>query len=397
MSVGGDRIVDVVPSVLAAWQPSAHLPFIPRRFQAGGRLGVVNGPISESLPFTTCVLCGGLIQDNDHDFEHPLPQWLHRFADDVGDARAPSFGYSGASQPTWRQLCLSSHKTCNKQFARRLEDPVISPIKALVDGGSITSTEVDVIFDWLDKVKAASAHMGTALRGNELLLGYEGVSFPNDRIGMFDRLALFFRVEGAKSTLDLWDCLGEGFLTTPSAIVLQIKDLVIIYVSSNYLLSKPFGLSTVLMKSDNMLEHLPGDGYIRSGLGTRLTRLPIAKILAQPMRRQHMKEGFEKKSKYLQDNGDGKVYELGRDGWFRVKKTNFSNLRKLSYGIGRALAGLETLEWILLCKQLDYTRYGVRGDFFMKSIPSLLQEKRALLELISYLRGGLRVPERDQF
>ena len=134
----------------------------------------------------------------------------------------------------------------------------------------------------------------------------------------------------------------------------------------------------------------------RCGIGSRMTRLPVAKIIAQPMRRQHRKEGFHSHSHALQESGDGKIFELKGMRWSRVRSTSFGGLPKLQYRIGYALASLEVIEWIILSKEQDFSRYGNDGSFFMKSLPGLLLEKTLLLELIAQLRGGLWPQESDR-
>ncbi|WP_141245418.1 hypothetical protein [Mesorhizobium sp. WSM4313] len=388
-------MIDTTPLVEVARPAGENLQFIPRRFQAGGRLQIADSVGIQNTFISTCVLCGGVIVGEEATLEHPLPQWLHKYAGDMGDRKASAFRVSETIQPTWRQLSLSSHKECNRLFARKLEDPSITAIKAMVEGRRLTWTQLDAAFDWLDKIKSASAHMAIALRSHNLRLGYEDISFPNKRVGAFDRLALIYRLSEGTPPLDLWDCLNDGFLTTPTAITLRVKDLVIVYASNNYLLSAAFGLGSYLMQN-NSATYIPGTGTFAPGFGTRFCRIPPAKILAQPMRRQHQKEGLLDNNPALQENGDGRVYELVGSRWTRVRGCDFSALPRLNSRLGYALAALETVEWIILSKEQDYGRYGTPESFFLKSLPVLQNEKRGLIELVSTLRGGLTMPESDR-
>lgn len=394
MSLGGDGIVGVEPFVELALPAGVDTPFIPRRFRSGGRLNVQDTPNIRKTRLVTCVLCGGVIVDGDTTVEHPLPQWLHRYCDDVGERSATSFAVGG-KQPTWRQLCLDAHRECNTLFARRIEEPTIHSLKAIVEGKVLTWSQIDTVFDWLDKVKTSTAHMGTALQGHSTQLEYHEFSFPNLRIGAFDRLALFFRVSNVTSALDLWECLNLAFLTTPTAIALRIKDLVIVYASNNYLLSKAFGLG-IGFRKDGSTTFESGPGAFASSFGSRTTRLSVAKIIAQPMRRQHRKAGFHPHSNALQESGDGRVFELKEGRWNRVRSTSFGELPKLAYSIGYALASLEVIEWIILAKEEDYSRYGSADNFFMQSMPELHLGKSLLLDVIAQLRGGLKPRESDR-
>ncbi|WP_156022594.1 hypothetical protein [Sphingobium indicum] len=396
MSMGGDGVIDERPWVEAARHASENLSFIPRRFQVGGRLQIADSPAVRSTIFPSCVLCGGLITNNDATLEHPLPQWLHRMAGNVSENRVEVFNSDEHKQPTWRQLCLVSHRSCNAKFARKIEDPVISPIKRLTAGGRVTWTEIDAIFDWLDKIKSASSLMGAALDGHSVQLGYYETSFPNFRIGAFDRLAIFFRVTDNVIPLDLLDFLNRSFLSTPSAMLIRIKDLMIVYVSNNFLLSSTFGLA-VGTADGGFMRYIPGTGLFAAGLGARRSRLPTAKIIAQPMRRQHQKQGLSDAGPALQPNGDGRVFELCGSRWHRVRSTDFSNLVRINSSIGYVLAGLEVIEWLILCKEQDFARYGLDDAYFMKSLPNLRQEKIDLLDELSQLRGGIRPDVNDRF
>lgn len=395
MSTGGDGVVAGRPWVEVARPAVERMDFIPRRYRAGGRLQIDDSPGIQGTHLITCVLCGGLLLDERSNDEHPLPQWLHRLAADAGEELAVAFSTSQSINPTWRQLCLKAHETCNSMFARKIETPVVSPFKAILTGGRITWTELDALFDWLDKVRVSAAHMAVALRGHNLRLGYDELSYPNRRIGAFDRLALFFRVTDSNPPLDLWDCLSDGFLTTPSALALKVRDLVIITVSNNYLLSPAFGLG-MARAQDGVIAYVPGEGRFSAGLASRTSRLPAAKIIAQPMRRQHRKEGLLELSSAIQQNGDGHIYELSGTRWNRVRSSDFSSLPHINTPIGYALAGLEVVEWLLLAKEQDYARYGSGTSKFMESVEALKQEKSLLLDLVAKLRGGLRPTESDR-
>ncbi len=222
MSWGGDGVLVGEPLLEVLPQAGSDVDFPIRRFEAGGRMRIVDGPRSKKARFVTCVLCGGVITDANSTFEHPLPQWLLRYCGKSGDTPAASFAVGVDRKPTWRQLCLKSHSNCNAQFARRVEDPAISPFKRIVEGGTLSSNDIDLVFDWLDKVKISACHMGVAIQSHKLNMAYNDHSFANKRVGAYDRFMILFRLSVDESKIDLWDCLHEGFLTTPSSIIMRI-------------------------------------------------------------------------------------------------------------------------------------------------------------------------------
>jgi hypothetical protein len=189
MSFGGEGLIGGEITVEVARPVAEGRGFIPKRFEMGGRLGIEDSAAIRTTVFSTCVLCGGIIINEPRNDEHPLPQWLHRYAGNSGDSPAGAFKIGKTTAPTWRQLCLASHQSCNSTFASKLENPVIKPFKHVVEGGRVTWSDLDLIFDWLDKVKASAALMGAAVDGHRTILGYDEISFPNKRIGVFDRIA----------------------------------------------------------------------------------------------------------------------------------------------------------------------------------------------------------------
>ncbi|OWV76809.1 hypothetical protein ATY76_02320 [Rhizobium sp. R339] len=211
----------------------------------------------------------------------------------------------------------------------------------MVGGGMVYAQQIDVVFDWLDKVRSSSAHMATAFTGHGLVLDYRHTHFPNWRIGLSDRAAIFFRVEKYEEPLDLWDCMDRGFLFTPGALAIRIKDLVILSISGAYLLSPAFGLPEP-KAVNQQLEWVDGSGKWASGFGSRISRLGSALIVAQPMRRQETKEGLLSKSAAITELGDGYVHYLKKNRWSRTKRLDFSQLPKLSAKLGYALANLES-------------------------------------------------------
>ncbi|MBY5561732.1 hypothetical protein [Rhizobium leguminosarum] len=399
MSLGGGGVPGIEEPYIAVHSAGNDLPWVPWIFKPGGRVEVTNSPSTTRSFGHSCVLCGGVIFDDNWNYEHPLPQWVHRMAGDAGERRSGIIRSDGALSPTWRQLCLASHRSCNSLFAKYIENPARSGLSAMVDGGVVTSTQIDAILDWLDKVRSASAHMATAFTGHPNVLRYIPQSFPNRRIGAWDRAAMFFRIDKYREPLDLWDCNHPAFLSTPSALILRIKNLIIVTVSNNYMLTDAFGLGGAvrLDPSDEDGEWIPGDGKYAAGFGSRRTRLGTGFVVAQAMRRAYFKQGQQIPAPALKANGDGHVYHLFQNRWERTKSLDFSKLPVLSRDLGVALAGLEVCEWLILFKERDHVLVGKPSNYFAaESLSSLYVEKSLLLEAVAASRGGLLAPFDDR-
>lgn len=396
MSFGGEGLPGIERGLRFISDGWSDLGFVPRRFRVGGRYKVVDGPRASAVSLHTCVLCGSLILPEEQwDYEHPFPKWVHRLAGDVGNNRS-AFGYLEGQIPTWRQLELAAHERCNQLFAKHIEDPARNAVKTMVEGGRVAGQQIDAVLDWLDKVRTSCAHLATAFMGHGLVLDYDDWHFPNWRIGLFDRAAMFFRVDRYPEPLDIWECGIEGFLTTPGALILRIKDLVIVTISNNFMLSSAFGLAmgAVINGEPTILD---GTGIRAGGFGSRRTRLEASLIVAQPMRRQVFKSGEHPTSPQLTDNGDGHVYHLDKGNWRRTKSLDFSQLPTMNMNIGLALAGLETVEWLILQKEEDHARRGSPPvNLALRSMGELRDIKMGLIDFVGDLRRGLRPVENDR-
>jgi hypothetical protein len=261
-------------------------------------------------------------------------------------------------------------------------------MKSMVDGARVTGEELDRVLDWLDKVRASAVHMATAFSGHGLVLQYDDRAFPNWRIGLYDRAAFFFRVDKYQDALDLWECMDPGFLTTPGALAIRIKDLVIVTVSNNFLLSQAFGLMNRI-EVGGMLTNIPGKDEWAAGFGFRRTRLEKALVVAQPMRRLHLREGLQNPSRSLKENGDGNVYHLEKGHWCRTKCIDFATLHTLPDELGYSLSCLEMIEWLLWQKHNDYVLSGRPEGFYAKqSAPSLNAAKQLFIDRIGRLKSG---------
>jgi len=396
MSFGGEGIPGIEPGARIISGIETDLGFIPQRFLVGGRFKVEDGARAKTIPLHTCVLCGGLIlKDDEWNYEHPFPRWVHRLAGDVGEEKSAFVQLIGGV-PTWRQLELAAHRVCNDLFAKYIEDRARNTIKTMVEGGFVTAQQIDFVLDWLDKIRTSAGHLATAFTGHGLSLRYEEYHFPNRRIGLFDRVAIFYRVRDYPGPLHIWECMHPGFLTTPSALAVQIKDLVILTISNNFLLSQAFGLGQTRM-IDGQLSWVEGSGVIGSGFGLRRTRLEAALIVAQPMRRQLVNAGVAMTSEALSKTGDGVVFHREDGRWRRTKRLDFSKLQTMDFQLGYALAGLEMVEWLILLKEEDHKRMGSpKRNVSLNSIDELRDIKTQLLASVAASRSGIWPLESDR-
>lgn len=391
MSFGGSGVVDTLPCVDVSNPFYSQFEMVPRRFEAGGRLKIFDHAGIQNTTGITCVLCGGLISTQESSLEHPLPQWLMKYAGDSSELCAASFFTRDGTAATWRQLCLKSHKYCNETFATKIENPAIKSIKSIVEGRSLTGQQVDIVFDWFDKIKSTIVHMTTALDGHHNSFLDSDVSFPNRRVGLFDRKISIFKVDEKYPSLEVSECSNEGFRGTPSAIALKIYDTIMVYSSYNYMLSSSFGLG-IASRVNGEAKFRPGIGnFPKTGLDS-LEAIPGATVLAQPMRKQHSLEASGERHPALKPDGQGKVYSWSGSKWLPTKSVKFSNLTRFQAVEGYLLAAIEVNQSIISAKEIDNNMYPLESRVFMRSMPELKDNVENLRRRLFGYKTGLWLP-----
>lgn len=391
MRYGGDGVIDHDDFVSDHHIRGFKFQGQRKKFEIGGRLSIKEYSKTNENLNTSCVLCGGILYGDDHDMEHPLPQWLHSYAENVADRRASSFWFNRYSIPTWRQLELAAHRSCNQQFAKKIERPAMTAIKSIVEGRRVTADQLQMVMNWMDKIKSSVSHMSVALSGNILELYYNDFHFPDRRIGLHDRFMIAFRCSGYRESLDLWECVSESFVTTPAVFGLQIKDLILVYASNFEILSDAFGLNKYYQYQGQQRVDI-GTGQYHSGLGHRGIEVAGSMVIAQPMRRQLVKSGYIEPGNSLFPNGDGKVFQLVGGRWNRVKSIKFTGLPRFPIDLAKTLASIEIIEWLIINKNLDHTRNEKGKGFFMRSMPELLHARENFRKLAFQMKTGLWTP-----
>ena len=193
----------------------------------------------------TCVFCGNAPEDKTK--EHVIPKWMLRMSGQ--ENREAFFGVRYSEGP--EKLAVHRHAfgaytfpacaSCNATFAQ-LEYLAKGVFEKLLSESTVSASEVEILFDWLDKVR-----VGLWLAGR--MLGTNIFRAANPRFAIADRIGLEDR--WAKITL-LPESVGEGltysgvgsplFGSMPSAFALRINRLVILNASSGRLVTRSLGL-----------------------------------------------------------------------------------------------------------------------------------------------------------
>lgn len=137
----------------------------PRRLRDGKRLGLPRSADADSVADETCLLCGREILSTDEvDEEHPLPQWLQKLTDTKG---SPTWELvlPDVASPLRKDFAFDAHKSCNSAFGRSIEEPASEVMRAILSGSTARARDIDVLLDWLDKIRSNGSSRYAAKRG----------------------------------------------------------------------------------------------------------------------------------------------------------------------------------------------------------------------------------------
>jgi hypothetical protein len=186
----------------------------------------------------TCVFCGE--KPSDKNKEHILPRWLLKMTGDPNRV-----GRYGIDWKTGKERKFSaSHfvfpacEKCNSRYGE-LENQAAPLITRLVNRENLKAEDFKRIFDWLDKIRTG------------LWLGYRylnknnwGINphfHINQRIGQKDRILLCYPHNEDENGLSILGPQSPLFDLMPSTLVLRINGIILINISSDFIISSRIG------------------------------------------------------------------------------------------------------------------------------------------------------------
>jgi hypothetical protein len=182
-----------------------------------------------------CLFCGESFTGQGHNFEHVIPRWLVREADlskRTAPIDFPTKKFSAAMSRMGGRACESCNDTSS-----HLEGQARIAYAKLRDGDALNPSDGRSLLDWLDKVR-----VGLWLWGVDVGKDDYGI-IPkfriNERMAHKDRILLAAKYPPGPPMkgLDIWG-VTENFMWSPSAIGFLINNIVIISVSSDFLVSR---------------------------------------------------------------------------------------------------------------------------------------------------------------
>jgi hypothetical protein len=196
-----------------------------------------------------CLFCGESFTGQGHNFEHVIPRWLVREADlskRTAPIDFPTRKFSAAMSRWGGRAC----ETCNNRSSH-LEGQARIAYGKLRDGDALTQADGRSLLDWLDKVR-----VGLWLWSVDVGKDDYGI-IPkfriNERMAHKDRILLAAKYPPGAPMKGL-DIRGatESFMWSPSAIGFLINNIVLISVSSDFLVSQHLRSLRIRRKVDDV-------------------------------------------------------------------------------------------------------------------------------------------------
>jgi hypothetical protein len=222
--------------------------------------------------------------------EHILPQWLLRMTGNP--SRIVHFGINLKTRKpiefSWSSFVVPVCKTCNNEYSE-LENTAKSIVEKLSNSDLLTAKEYLELLDWLDKVRVGAWIAYHYLQQNPTNI--EPSFYIKSRIAAKDRLLALYPMPTQLDGLNIFGAETLLFHRQPSCFGLRINKLLLINMSSDYLVSArcgfPFPQSMKLLLDGPGPDVLEGSQFKFSGKTKHPILLPRLKkpsvLLYQPI------------------------------------------------------------------------------------------------------------------
>ena len=188
-----------------------------------------------------CVFCGNPPLDKNK--EHILPQWLLRLTGDPSRQVYLGRDWSKKDLPkrvfSFKSFTFPACTLCNTHFAK-METEAQRIVTTMLNNGPLNADDIDVLMDWLDKVRTGLWLGLMYLNGNHRDVSPQFAIAS--RMAVRDRLVCMYRDQKELTGISLGGVESPLFQEMPSCFVISINHLHFFNASSTALFSSRLGL-----------------------------------------------------------------------------------------------------------------------------------------------------------
>lgn len=187
-----------------------------------------------------CVFCGA--EPLAKSEEHVVPTWLIKLTGDPKREFFMGYDFRKSNRPLRRfsadSLQFPACAECNNRFSK-VESEVEDIMGKILGNLYLDAHKIDVLFDWLDKVRIGLWLGQRYLDGD--YWGVKPVFHIETRIGVSDRILGIYACEGGQRDLT-WCGIGTpGFTFMPSCFLLKVNHILFFNASAEFLVSRRVG------------------------------------------------------------------------------------------------------------------------------------------------------------
>ncbi|MEL0637381.1 hypothetical protein V6259_11460 [Marinomonas sp. TI.3.20] len=272
-----------------------------------------------------CVFCGNKPESKTK--EHVIPDWLINLTGDP--KRIANFGFNKEGGPrrfSYDQFVFPACENCNNLYSD-LERKAKNIFENVINGRSIPTEKLSLLFDWFDKVRVG-IWLGLAtldkLKDEENVFEKLEPNFHiNKRVGQFDRVLIIEKYKSDKLHLSFQGTDTYLFMNEPSVFSMMVNGVCFTNISSYFLLSRrvgfPYPSKISLDRNSDMLRVDIENGTCRVSnpiIRKRIKELGV--LYAQPMFGRELVSELSNKYKnpYIKEHaidyqeGIGNIYEV---------------------------------------------------------------------------------------
>lgn len=181
-----------------------------------------------------CVFCGN--PPTDKNMEHVVPQWLIKMTGD--EKRLCNLKTILPRDIPFIQFKFPACEACNSKYSD-MEGSVKNIIVKILDGQSVNASEINLLMDWMDKVR-----IGLWLGALYLKKQVDQISphmHIESRMGLKDRILIIERQNHRDKRLSFAGPAQQTFLHNPCAFQMIINNYIFTNVSEYGLVSRRLG------------------------------------------------------------------------------------------------------------------------------------------------------------
>lgn len=268
-----------------------------------------------------CIFCGQKPEKKNR--EHIIPRWLIKMTGK--ESRKVFLGLDWASETldarefSWGSFTFPACEECNSRWSD-IEGEIKTIISKMNDKDSLSSTDLQLLFNWIDKLR-----VGLWLGFYYLNKNYRGIVpqfFIDSRVARQDRALFIFETIEETSGIGLYGCDSPIFHMMPSLLHISINSYHFVSVSTAFLLSNKLGWPTLKNKfiksfdDDQIsLDLVPSDNSFSEKLFANAPKLSGV-LLSQPIAPPEAMQNEEYKKLYEVDHvramSDGQKLGVGK-------------------------------------------------------------------------------------